>query len=175
MLRWLYCGICLFPLGNFPFIIFPSFIYRCKQRWFRLYIWKKIFNSIWLHYHISVREFLPIVIALEIWSVVFQNFSVVLHCDNSTVVQVINKTSSKNHNLMKLMRRLMILSLKYNIHFPAYHFLGVADMLSRLQVVQFKMRFPYMEKDPIPVPQDSLRLWNKPSIFYYAVHCHHHL
>ena len=85
-------------------------------------------------------------------------FSVVLHCDNSTVFKVINKTSSKDHNLMKLMRRLMILSLKYNIHFPACHFLGVADMLSRLQVVQFKMRFPYMEKDPIPVPQDSLRL-----------------
>ena len=102
-------------------------------------------------------------------------FSVVLHCDNSTVFKVINKTSSKDHNLMKLMRRLMILSLKYNIHFPACHFLGVADMLSRLQVVQFKMRFPYMEKDPIPVPQDSLRLWNKPRIFYCAVHCHHHL
>ena len=56
----------------------------------------------------------------------------------------------------------MILSLKYNIHFPARHFLGVyntaANMLYRLQVVQFKMRFPYMEKDPIPVSQDSLRL-----------------
>ena len=152
----MYCGVCLFPFVNFPFIIFPSFIYRCKQRWFRLYIWKK----------------------MVLWDFqfdVFQNFSVVLHCDNWTVLQVINKTSSKDHNWMKLMRRLMILSLKYNIHLPACHFLGVADMLSRLQVVQFKMRFPYMEKDPIPVPQDSLRLWNKPSIFYYAVHCHHHL
>lgn len=88
--------------------------------------------------------------------------SVILHCDNSDVVQVINKTSSKDSNSMILMRRLMVLSLKNNIHFSARHFPGVyntaADILSRLQVTQFKMRFPYIDQDPTPVPQDSLRL-----------------
>lgn len=120
------------------------------------------FEPQWLNYHISVREFLPIVIAFETWGSTFQNSSVVLHCDNSAVVQVINKTSSKDTNLMILMRRLMVLSLKNNIHFSARHFPGVyntaADMLSRLQVTQFKIRFPYMDQDPTPVPQDSLRL-----------------
>lgn len=56
----------------------------------------------------------------------------------------------------------MVLSLKHNIHFSARHFPGVyntaADMLSRLQVTQFKMRFHYIDQDPTPVPQDSLRL-----------------
>lgn len=86
----------------------------------------------WLNYHISVREFLPIVIAFETWGSTFQNSSVVLHCDDSAVFQVINITSSKDTNLI-LMRRLMVLSLKNNIHFSARHFPGVyntaADML----------------------------------------------
>lgn len=114
------------------------------------------------HYHISDREFLPIAIAFETWGSTFQNSSVVLHCDNSAVVQVINKTSCKDTNLMILMRRLMVLSPKNNILFSARHFTGVyntaAHMLSRLQVTQFKMRFHYMDQDPTPVPQDSLRI-----------------
>jgi hypothetical protein len=92
------------------------------------------FTPNWFQYHISVREFLPIIIALEIWSVTFQNSSVVIHCNKSAVVHVINKTSSKDHHLMKLMRRSMILSLKYDIHFSAKHFPGefntAVDMLS---------------------------------------------
>jgi hypothetical protein len=66
----------------------------------------------------------------------------------------------------------MILSLKYDIHFSAKHFPGefntAVDMLSWLQVEQFKMHFPYMEKDPTPVPQASLHLWNNS---YCAAHC----
>ena len=63
------------------------------------------FSSDWLQFHIAVREFLPIVISLEIWCHQFHNSTVVLHCDNNTVVHVINKTTSKDPNLMILMRR----------------------------------------------------------------------
>lgn len=116
----------------------------------------------WLKYHISVRKFLPIVIALELWVPLLKNCIVVLHSDNIAVVHVINKTTSKDPNLMQLMRRLMILSLQHNIHFHAKHIPGIsntaADLLSRLQVKEFKARFPHMDNEPTPVPPALVRI-----------------
>lgn len=102
-----------------------------------------------MDFHISVREFLPIVIAFEIWGHLFSNSTVVLHVDNLAVVYVINKNSSKDPSLMELMRRLMVLSLTQNIHFRAKQIEGVnnidADLLSQLQVKAFQTCFPYMD------------------------------
>jgi hypothetical protein len=50
------------------------------------------FSDFWRQYHIAVREFLPIVIALDLFCASFKNSTVVLHCDNLAVVHVINKT-----------------------------------------------------------------------------------
>ena len=66
------------------------------------------FQEHWLAYHISVRKFFPIVLAMELWGEELSNTSVVLHSDNCAVVHVINKNSSKDPNLMKLMRRLRV-------------------------------------------------------------------
>lgn len=78
------------------------------------------------------------------------------------VVQVINKNSSKDSCLMKLMRRFMILSLSHNVHFIAEHIPGksnkVADLLSRLQVVEFKAQFPFMDNEPTQFPQELVHL-----------------
>lgn len=113
------------------------------------------FSLSWLDFHISVREFLPIVIAFEIWGHLLSNSTVVLHVDNIAVVHVINKNSSRDPSLMQLMRRLMVLSLTHNIHFRAKHIEGVnniaADLLSRLQVKEFQARFPYMDPACTPV------------------------
>lgn len=50
------------------------------------------FTPDWLQYTISVRWFLPIVIALEIWGSTFKkNSTVVLHSDNVAVGKIINK------------------------------------------------------------------------------------
>ena len=90
--------------------------------------------------------------SLEIWCHQFHISTVELHCDNNTVVHVINKTTTKDPNFMILMRRLMLLSLQHNIHFVAKHVLGVnnsaAYILSRLQVTEFQARFPHMEHKP---------------------------
>ena len=120
------------------------------------------FTPAWLNYHISVHEFLPVVLALEIWGSSLENCSVTLHSDNMAVVQVINKNSSKDSHLMKLMRRLMIVSLKYNINFVAEHIPGksnvAADLLSRLQVEEFKQQFPCMDSKPTQVPAKLIHL-----------------
>ena len=119
-------------------------------------------NPAWLNYHISVREFLPVVLALEIWGSSLGKCSVTLHSDNMAVVQVINKNSSKDSHLMKLMRCLMIVSLKYNKNFVAEHIPGksnvAADSLSRLQVEEFKQQFPFMDSKPTQVPANLIHL-----------------
>lgn len=54
------------------------------------------------------------------------------------------------------MRRLMILSLSHNVHFIAEHISGKSnkyvDLLSRLQVDEFKVQFPFMDNEPTEVP-----------------------
>lgn len=56
----------------------------------------------------------------------------------------------------------MVTSLKYNISFHAEHIPGLlnnaADLLSRLQVQQFKVQFPGMDKDCTKIPPASLHL-----------------
>ena len=75
------------------------------------------------------------------------NFGILtFYCDNSAVVHIINKHSSKDSNLMKLMRRFMVNVLKYNIVFKAQHVPGLsnipADLISRLHIKQFHEKFP---------------------------------
>lgn len=115
------------------------------------------FETEWLKYHISVREFFPNVLAMEIWGEGLSNTSVVLHSDNSVVVHVINTNSSKDPHLMKLMRRLMLALLKYNISFFAEHIPGLynvaPDLLYRLQIQRFRELFPDMEARRTSVPQ----------------------
>ena len=52
---------------------------------------------------------------------------------------------------MKLVRRFVVLMLTHNIMFKASHIPGktntAADLLSRLQIKQFKFKFPHMETD----------------------------
>lgn len=56
----------------------------------------------------------------------------------------------------------MIVSLRYNIHFRAEHIPGLlntaADLLSRLQIQQFKDQYPKMDRRPTAVPPELLHL-----------------
>lgn len=141
------------------------------RKWFNV-----PFPLSWVDFHISVKEFLPIVIAFEIWGHLLSNSTVVLHVDNLAVVHVINKNSSRDPSLMQLMRRLMVLSLTHNIHFRAKHIEGVnniaADLLPRLQVKEFQARFPYMDPACTPVSPALISLQVKPQSFYCIVHLH---
>ena len=107
-----------------------------------------------------MREYLPIVIALEMWSTTLSN--IVLHSDNLAVVHNVFKNTSKDSNLMRLMKRLIILSLTFNIHFSAEHIQGItnvaADLLSRLQVSEFRAKFQRMSKQQTPVPPSLVKI-----------------
>lgn len=54
------------------------------------------------HLHITILELFSIVLAMEIWGSHFQNRKILFLTDNEAVVAIINKTSSKDMTVVKL-------------------------------------------------------------------------
>jgi len=79
--------------------------------------------------------------AIDIWGPLLSNHKILFLTDNSAVAAIINKNSSKDKIIMKLVRRLALSALKYNIHFRSKYIPGktniVCDRLSRF--------FPFQE------------------------------
>ena len=111
---------------------------------------------------IAVKELFPIVVALEIWGSEMANRKILFMSDNMAVVEVINKQSSKEKNLMHLLRRLVMVCLSHNILFKAKHIPGkynmVADRLSRLQFQKAREVAPYLEQRATIIPSHLLQL-----------------
>ena len=75
---------------------------------------------------------------------------ITIHTDNQALSEVINKKTTKDKELLVLLRFLVLSCLQNNILFKAVHLQGVhntkADTLSRLQVTKFKS----LSKDGAP-------------------------
>ena len=89
------------------------------SRWFQCR-----FPQIWQSYNIAVLELYPIVASLELWGKYMANHSVLFLTDNQAVVEVINKQSAMISHLMRLVRRLVIIALKFNVYFKSKHIPG---------------------------------------------------
>lgn len=128
-----------------------------KDHWF-----SGVWPEPWRGYHITIKELFPIVLALELWGEKLQNQCIIFHSDNSAVVAIINKQSSKQKTLMSLVRRLVVQSLKYNIMFKSEHLFSLqndlADKLSRQQIAEFLKLFPYKTPVQVEIPETSLIL-----------------
>lgn len=77
-----------------------------------------------------MKELFSIILTLEAWGPHLCNKCITFHSDNEAVVFIINKQSSKEPMLMKLVRRLVIATFKYNILFKAVHIPGVQNTLA---------------------------------------------
>lgn len=111
---------------------------------------------------IAFKELFPITLALEIWGSDLRNECVIIHSDNRAVVCIINKQTSKDQNIMKLVRRLVLCCMKHNILIRAEHIPGkcniLSDCLSRFQIYKFHKLAPQMDKDPVSVPPHLLQV-----------------
>lgn len=78
-------------------------------------------------------------------------------CDNSAVVEVINRRTAKDPCMLALLRHLMFISLRFDFHVYASHLPGrvnvVADHLSRFQVSQAFLASQGLRNSPAQVPQ----------------------
>ena len=105
--------------------------------------------SQWEDIDFMIRED-PSIEYLELWAVLagvitwihrFQNKRVVLFCDNISVVQMINNTTSSCKNCMVLLRMLVLQGLKTSVRIFARHVTSrdnfYSDALSRLKIKKF--------------------------------------
>lgn len=75
---------------------------------------------------------------------------------------IINKTSSKDKTIMKLVRRLVISCLQNNIFFKAKHVPGkfnvLADRLSGLEFQEVLTLAQWLNKTPVQIPANLLHI-----------------
>ena len=109
---------------------------------------------------ISALEMYPVLLALLLFSSELKGKSLLIHTDNEALVHVFNNKSSKDLYISNMLRELTLVCLRHNlrvreVHIPG-HFNSLADALSRLQVSKFKAMAPWVEPDPVSVPQQFL-------------------
>lgn len=127
------------------------------QQWFHG-VWSKNIKET---RKIAWMELYPLVVAMNIWGEKICNKSIIIHTDNQVVMNVINRQTSKASNLMGLVRLFVLTSLRFNVLFKAVYIKSkdniMCDLLSRLQVAQFKERAAEIgwKLDPLPlvIPQ----------------------
>ena len=129
----------------------------CLAAWFQ-YHWPPGLED----QHITIKELLPIVIAIAIWGTEYVNRSILCRCDNEAVVHIINSGTSKDPLVMGLMRCLHFITAKFNLLLSATHIAGIenslADALSRDNLSFFFTHHPPANHSPSPIPSALLDL-----------------
>lgn len=127
------------------------------QQWFQL-AWDHQTQGL----NIAVKELLPIIIASIVWGSQWKGARVIANCDNMAVVSVLNSRSSKDQNLMQLLRCLFFLEAQLQFSISSVHIPGqmneLADDLSRNRLASFQSKFPSAKFNPSPIPP-SLMQW----------------
>ena len=115
---------------------------------------------LWRNYLVTVLELYPVLASLEFCAKNLKNKCVLLLCDNMAVVDIINKLTSKDNIVMRLMRRLVLCCMQNNILLKAKHIPGkrnvLADLLSHFQVAQAKQVAPWILDKPAQLPASIL-------------------
>ena len=97
---------------------------------------------------IAWRELLAIVVACATWGEKLPGKKILLHCDNSAVVEIVNTGTCRCREIMCLVRGLFSICVKYNFDIKLQHIAGVsniaADSLSRLDLGRFFRENPGM-------------------------------
>ena len=101
-------------------------------------------------------------LSVEVWGPLLRNKCIVLHTDNMAVVHVLNNQTSKNPDIMVLVRRFVVACMRQNILIHAEHIPGIynvlPDLLSRLQIDKFRELAPNVDPEPTTLPLDHLTM-----------------
>ena len=142
------------------------------DKWFQL-AWSSTLVS--SSVNIAVKELIPIVLAAAVWGQWWQGGVVLCRCDNEAVVAVIKSRTSRDMELMHLLRCLAFIEAKFSCTIVAVHLPGVnnslADDLSRNRLSSFLQSAPGpLSQVPSTLPPRLLELtcnskpdWTSPS------------
>lgn len=110
----------------------------------------------WVDQDIMAKELVPVVLMVAVWGPQLAKQSVLLQCDNLSLVTSINKGASKQTLVMHLLRTLWFFTAYYDIALTATHIPGItntaADQLSRNQLYLFHLTNPRTPRLPTPIP-----------------------
>ena len=129
-----------------------------EDKWFAI-TWPRHFSGD--NYSTNFQELFAIFTAVTVWAGQLSNKQILIHCDNQTIVSVLNAGSCKNGIIMTVIRKLFFVCAQNNISIWAKHVPGNfndrADALSRLQVERFASLHQTAAKNPTTVPAS---IWN---------------
>ncbi len=103
-----------------------------------------------------------IVVAMVLWGRKWRGRTVLARCDNTAVVSIIGKGSSRDREAMHLARCLAFAQAEFEVALVASHIRGVenvlADVLSRNEWGKFRNRCPQAAAEPTAIPEALLDL-----------------
>jgi hypothetical protein len=124
--------------------------------------WSAPFNAAHRRLPIAWRELLAIVVACRVWGHTLASKRVLVECDNMTIVHAVNNGSSKNHDIMALIRDLFFTGSFFSFDIRLTHVPGVLnigpDLLSRLNITRFREHFPDANPEPTYINPEYLKL-----------------
>ena len=127
------------------------------QAWFQLKWAQQL-----LGHSITIKELIPIVIAAAIWGHKWRGSTVQIMCDNAAVVNILNQNSSRDREVMHLLRCMAFITAKFQFLITASHIPGIentaADALSRDKVNLFHSICPQADHAPSAIPASLLDL-----------------
>ncbi|XP_065145726.1 uncharacterized protein [Paramisgurnus dabryanus] len=78
----------------------------------------------------ALYKMYPVIIATILWGHEWSRQSILIHSDNSAVVEIINKGRSRSLAIMQLVRRLTLISAQHQFIIRAAHVLGYSNSIA---------------------------------------------
>ena len=121
-----------------------------------------------LEMSIMAKELVPITLSCAVWGPKLAKRRVLFQCDNLSLVNAISKGSSREKEVMHLLRYLWFFVAYFDINLHAKHIAGAvyttADQLSRNHMKSFFSSHPQVSLLPTPLPPALLQLMSSPEI-----------
>ena len=127
--------------------------------------WGAFWNDRWLQSHwsdsqsampIVWKELYAIVCAVHSWGHLWSKQKILFHCDNTAVVEIWRKGSTRDPETMALVRMLYLRAAHHHINVVVTHISGInnsiADSLSRFQMDRFRSLAPTSQQNPDHIP-----------------------
>ena len=139
----------------------------CKEHFWMQVRWPEYFKQ--LDPSIQYLELYAQTAGILAWGFLFANKRVRIHCDNMSVVSMINNSSSSCPNCMILIRILTCHCMVHSLRVFAQHVKtknnGISDSLSHFQMTRFERLTKHMQlqSEPTPVPDliwPPMKIWN---------------
>ena len=123
---------------------------------------------------IMAKELVPITLSCVAWGPKLAKHRVLVQCDNLSLVTAISKGSSRDKEVMRLLRCLWFFVAYFDIDLHVEHIAGAvnitADQLSRNQMQSFFSSHPQVSPLPTPLPPALLQLVCSPKTDWISPH-----